>query len=97
MVSVIMGGYLRPLPRLCPETEHMYTVKMQEFETYARRDIRVEAVIIAPKLDALIGGLVGPNSCPALRVHIVEIVCPLLASISFQCTLSHSIDLATAE
>ncbi|CAF9930797.1 hypothetical protein IMSHALPRED_008285 [Imshaugia aleurites] len=52
-----MGGYLKPLPRLCPKSEHMYTVKMQEFETYARRDIRIEAVIIAPELDALIGGL----------------------------------------
>ena len=64
-MSVIMGGYLKPLPRLCPKSEHMYTVKMQEFETYARRDIRIEAVIIAPELDALIGGLVSPSFCLA--------------------------------
>lgn len=75
-----MGGYLQPLPRLCPKSEHLYTVKLQEFETYARRDIRVEAVVIAPKLDALIGGLVGSNSCLALR--------------SLQYYLSPSIDLA---
>ena len=96
-MSVIMGGYLRPLPRLCPKSEHMYTVKLQEFETYARRDIRVEAVVIAPKLDALIGGLVGSNSCLALCGHFVAFVCPLLASISVQCYLSPSIDLAIVE
>lgn len=71
--------------RLCPDNERMYTVKLQEFDTYARRDIRVEGIFLASKLDALIGGLVSSISCPAFRGHLVELTCLLLSSISVQC------------
>ena len=80
-----MGGYLKPLPRLCPESERMYMVELKEFDTYARRDIRVEAIVLAPKLDALIGDLVSSNSCLAFRGHFGEFACLLLSSISVRC------------
>ena len=80
-----MGGHLKPLPRLCPKSERKYMVKLQEFDTYARRDIRVEAIVLAPKLDALIGDPVSSNSCLAFRGHFVEFACLLLSSISVHC------------
>lgn len=52
---------MKPLARICPESDTLYVVKFQEFELYARRDVRIVATVFTPSdgpQDQVIGGLV---------------------------------------